>query len=558
MNPNIYEAALDLGATPAQAFRKVLLPELKPGMISGFILAVTLSVDDFAVTLFTKGSSGIDTLSTYIYADARKGGLTPELRPLSTLIFLCILALLIVINARSAKQARPAARPSSRSKKPLAAAALLLAALTLPAQARADVPRSQVLKVYNWADYIDEDLIPEFEAWYEARTGEPIHVLYETFDVNENMLTEIEMGHEDYDCVCPSEYIIERMLRADLLLPICRDFDTVPDYTSLVSPFALEKFEQMGSDGHRPVRDYAVGYMWGTTGFLYNTAYVSADRLSSWDALVDPDFRGRIFMKDAFRDIYSTLILYARYDDILAGRATRDSLVAHTTDENIAAVERVLTAAKPNIAGWEVDFGKEMMTKGKAWINVSWSGDAMWAIEEGAANGVTLDYVVPREGSNVWFDGWVIPRYARNPRAAAYFINFLCRPDNAIRNMEAIGYVSVIASPEIMEAMADPDQPQTYDLSYFFGDSIGADTLRVNPIMYPDRTVVARCALMHDCADRTEAMLEMWSRVKGDNLNWPMLVVVLLVVAAYVAYRVRRSLRRRRSRRRRLNRRRIG
>jgi spermidine/putrescine transport system permease protein len=106
MNPNIYEAALDLGATPAQAFRKVLLPELKPGMVSGFILSVTLSVDDFAVTLFTKGSSGIDTLSTYIYADARKGGLTPELRPLSTLIFVCILALLLIINARAAKQAK--------------------------------------------------------------------------------------------------------------------------------------------------------------------------------------------------------------------------------------------------------------------------------------------------------------------------------------------------------------------------------------------------------------------------------------------------------------------
>jgi spermidine/putrescine transport system substrate-binding protein len=430
----------------------------------------------------------------------------------------------------------------------------LTAFFTAP-RAWADVPRSQVLKVYNWADYIDEALIPEFEAWYEARTGQPIHILYETFDVNENMLTEIEMGHEDYDVVCPSEYIIERMLRADLLLPIERDFDTVPDYTRYVSPFALNKFEQMG-DGAHPVRDYAVGYMWGTTGFLFNTAYVSADELSTWGALVDPKFVGRIFMKDAFRDIYSTLICYARYDDILAGRATRDELVANTTDENIAAVERVLTSAKPNIAGWEVDFGKEMMTKGKAWINVSWSGDAMWAIEEGAANGVALDYVVPREGSNVWFDGWVIPRYARNPRAAAYFINFLCRPDNAIRNMEAIGYVSVIASPEIMEAMSDPEQAETYDLSYFFGDSIGADTLHVNPIMYPDRSVVNRCALMHDCADRTEAMLEMWSRVKGDNLNWPMVVVLVLVLAAYVVYYVRKFRNRKRNRRRRLNRRR--
>jgi spermidine/putrescine transport system substrate-binding protein len=174
-----------------------------------------------------------------------------------------------------------------------------------------------------------------------------------------------------------------------------------------------------------------------------------------------------------------------------------------------------------------------MMTKGKAWINVSWSGDAMWAIEEAEANGVTLDYIVPREGSNVWFDGWVIPRYARNPKAAAYFINFLCMPEHAIRNMEEIGYVSVIASPEVIEAMCDSTQEETYDLSYFFGDSIGAETLRVNPIMYPDRSVVERCALMHDCAEKTEAMLEMWSRVKGDNLNRGMIVVIIVVLLSY-------------------------
>ncbi len=425
----------------------------------------------------------------------------------------------------------------------------------MPLAARADVARDHVLKVYNWADYIDESLIAEFEQWYEAETGERVHILYETFDVNENMLTEIEMGHEDYDVVCPSEYIIERMLRQNLLLPIDRNYGSTPDYTRYVSPFAAEKFEQMGT-GERPVSDYAVGYMWGTTGFLYNRAFVSAADLDSWGALVNPAFEQRIFMKDAFRDIYSTLICYARYDDIQAGRVTRDELVANTTDENIRAVEQVLTAAKPNIAGWEVDFGKEMMTKGKAWINVSWSGDAMWAIEEGAANGVDLDYVVPREGSNVWFDGWVIPRYAHNPRAASYFINFMCKPENAIRNMEEIGYVSVIASPEVMEAMVDSTIEETYDLSYFFGDSIGADSLHINPIMYPDRSTVARCALMHDCADQTEAMLEMWSRVKGDNLNWGMVVVLVVVLAAYIYYYIRKYLNKKRNRTRRLKRRR--
>ncbi len=401
--------------------------------------------------------------------------------------------------------------------------------------------RSGILKVYNWADYIDEDILHEFEVWYQEQTGEPIRIIYDTFDINENMLTEIEMGHEDYDVVCPSEYIIERMLRQNLLQPINMDFGTTPNYIGNVSPFVIDKFEQMGG-GRIKVQDYAVGYMWGTTGILFNPAHVDRNRLSTWGVIVDPEFNQKIFMKDAFRDIYSTIVCYARYDDIVAGRVTRDELVGDITDENIAAVEAVLVAAKPNIAGWEVDFGKEMMTKGKAWMNVSWSGDAMWAIEEAKANGVELDYVIPVEGSNVWFDGWVIPIYARNPKAASYFINFLCKPENAIRNMEEIGYVSVIATPEVMEAMVDSTITQTYDLSYFFGDSIGADTLHINPVMYPDRSTIERCALMHDCADKTEAMLEMWSRVKGDNLNTGMIIIIVVVVAGVaVVYYLRRN-----------------
>lgn len=428
--------------------------------------------------------------------------------------------------------------------------AVIVAGMSV-SSAWAEESRSNILKVYNWADYIDEDILHEFEVWYQEQTGEPVRIIYDTFDVNENMLTEIEMGHEDYDVVCPSEYIIERMLRLGLLQPINMDFGSTPNYIGNVSPFVVDKFEQMGG-GHVKVRDYAVGYMWGTTGFLFNPAHVTRERLVSWGALLEPDFKQKIFMKDAFRDIYSTIVCYARYDDIVAGRVTRDELVGNITDENIAAVEAVLIAAKPNIAGWEVDFGKEMMTKGKAWMNVSWSGDAMWAIEEAKANGVELDYVIPKEGSNVWFDGWVIPKYARNPKAASYFINFLCKPENAIRNMQAIGYVSVIATPEVMEAMSDSTISSTYDLSYFFGDSIkGADSLHINPIMYPDRATIERCALMHDCADKTEAMLEMWSRVKGDNLNTGMIIIIVVVLAGVAVFYILHRNKKKRSRRRR-------
>ncbi len=428
---------------------------------------------------------------------------------------------------------------------------LLFALLTT--QTAFAVPRSEILKIYNWADYIDEDMVADFEKWYHEQTGKYIHVVYQTFDINESMLTEIEMGHEDYDAVCPSEYIIERMLRHKLLQPINKQAlaaTHTPLWFDNVSKFAKDKFQQMSPNGSATdVSDYAVGYMWGTTGFMYNKKYLKASDLNSWGALYDPRYIGKILMKDAFRDVYSCLVLFARYDDILKGITTRDALVANITTENIQLVESMLRRAKPNIFGWEVDFGKETMTKGKAWANLTWSGDAAWAIEEAKEVGVELDYVVPKEGSNVWFDGWVIPKYAKNPVAASYFIDFMCKSENAIRNMEAIGYVSVIGTPEVLEAMQD-DSYAPLDASYMFGE-VGKNA-RLNPVYYADKSVIDRCALMHDCADQTEAMVEMWSRVKGDSLNIRMIVVVVSVIVGFIAVLASRKLRnyRRRKRRR--------
>ena len=430
---------------------------------------------------------------------------------------------------------------------------IVLLFAVLIAQPALAVPRDEILKVYNWADYIDEDMVADFEKWYHEQTGKYIHVVYQTFDINESMLTEIEVGHEDYDAVCPSEYIIERMLRKKLLKPIDKKAvmsTGTPLWFDNVSKFAKDKFQQMSPNGSATdVSDYAVGYMWGTTGFMYNKKYLKASDLDSWGALYDPRYIGKILMKDAFRDVYSCLVLFARYDDILKGTTTRDALVANITTENIQLVESMLRRAKPNIFGWEVDFGKETMTKGKAWANLTWSGDAAWAIEEAKAVGVELDYVVPKEGSNVWFDGWVIPKYAKNPVAASYFIDFMCKSENAVRNMDAIGYVSVIGTPEVLKAMQD-DSYAPLDASYMFGEA--GKKVRLNPVFYADKSVIDRCALMHDCADQTEAMVEMWSRVKGDSLNVRMIVVISCVIVAFVVVYATRKLRnyRRRARRR--------
>lgn len=416
--------------------------------------------------------------------------------------------------------------------------------------------RAHTLKVYNWADYIDMDnVLNTFPDWYYQQTGEKVEILYQTFDINESMLTEIEKGHEDYDVICPSEYIIERMLRQGLLLPINKDFGNTPDYTTNVAPFAVEKFQEMapaGSDIN--VSDYTVGYMWGTTGVLYNTKYVDAADLQSWSFLTNPKFAGKIFMKDAFRDIYSGVVLYAYRNEIARGEVTREDLVAHITPERIQRVEDTLKLAKDNIAGWEVDFGKEEMCKGNTWMNVSWSGDAQWAIDE-AAEGVELKYIVPVEGSNVWFDGWCIPKYAVNTKAASYFINYMCMPENAILNMEEIGYVSVIASPEILDWADDEEIEETADLSYIFGEE--ATAVHANQVLYPDKSVIDRCALMHDCGDETEAMLAMWSRVKGDNLSMGLvifIIVVLVLVVAFAVFQTPTKKRQRDMQRRRKNR----
>lgn len=424
--------------------------------------------------------------------------------------------------------------------------------LTLNIGCSRDESRKSILKVYNWADYIDEELLGEFEEWYKEQTGEEVTVIYQLFDINEIMLAKIERGKEDFDVVCPSEYIIERMLENDLLLPIDKNFGSTPNYIENISPYIKDVFSRIDGNG-KNANDYAVGYMWGTTGFLYNTKYVSREEVSTWSALWNPKFNKKLLVKDAFRDVYSPLLIYANHDKIVSGEVKMDDLMHDSSDESIAVVEALLKKAKPYIAGWEADFGKEIMTKEKAWLNLSWSGDAVWAIEEASDVGVELDYVVPDEGSIVWFDGWVIPKYAKNTKAASYFINFMCMPENAIRNMDASGYVSVIASDEVKEYMSEAavesgyEEPQ--DMSYFFGE--GADSVVINPALYPDRSVIERCAMMHDSGSRTEALLAMWSRVKGDNLNNWMVIVILLSFAVLLVVGIMRKLKQRRRKRRR-------
>ena len=231
-------------------------------------------------------------------------------------------------------------------------------------------------------------------------------------------------------------------------------------------------------------------------------------------------------MKDAFRDVYTALLTALNKEKIESGEKDLKTLAFDTSDESIALVENYLNSFKESICGWDADFGKEQMTKELAWLNLSWSGDAQWAIEEAAEMNVELKYSIPEEGSAVWFDGWVIPKYAKNIKAASYFINYMCKPENAVRNMDMTGYVSVIGGEDILDAMADSTEYEPIDVSYFFGDN--ATGACVNPIMYPDKATISKCAMMHD--NDTEALLNMWARIKGANASaWTYILIVLVL-----------------------------
>jgi spermidine/putrescine transport system substrate-binding protein len=388
--------------------------------------------------------------------------------------------------------------------------------------------REEILKVYNWSDYIDESVLGEFEQWYKEKTGEDIKVVYQTFDVNETMLSKIEKGHEDYDVVCPSDYIIERMLNNSLLQPL--DFASIPDsinYISLnKSPYIQGVFKDINPS--IDANDYSVAYMWGTTGILYNTEKVTAEEAGTWNVIRNPKFSGQILIKDAPRDVYGPVLIYLKQKELGEGTVTLQDLMHDSSDESIAAVEEYLRQVKDGVLGWEADFGKDQMTKGRGVVSLNWSGDAVWAIDEAEEVGVKLDYIVPEEGSTVWFDGWVIPKYARNVKAATWFIDFMCRPDIAIRNMEETGYVSANGAFEVLESQIDEDL-DPIDVSYFFGER--ASSVRVDPVLYPDKAVIDRCALEHDWGQDTDKLLAMWSRVKGDNASSMTYIVIVLALA---------------------------
>lgn len=403
--------------------------------------------------------------------------------------------------------------------------------------------RSQVLKVCNWDEYIDPELIGEFEAWYRRQTGKSIKVEYEVTDYPEDQLATIESGAYDCDVFCPPEYLVERMLRRQLLMKIDTSFTArgIPNWMNGTSAFVDSTLQNIGKDSKVHMKDYCVGYLWGTTGVVFNTKYVKRSDVESWRFLFDSKFRNKIVIKDSPSDLYNILITYAKYEEIEAGRITRNALATHLSNENIALVEDLLKQARPQMKAFEVEGDKRLLANGTHRIAVTWNGDANWAVDS-VSEGVSLEFIVPKEGSDVWFDCWVVPATCRNAEAAGYWINFLCKPEHALRNMDFTGYSSAVGTPEILAAVTDTLLLHPVDLSYFFGPE--ATAVYVDSIMYPDREIIERCSILRDCGGRQEVMREIWLRMKKmnptDSATWYVAVGIIIIILAAIAVAVGR------------------
>ena len=471
-NRRTYEAALDLGASPAYAFFKVVLPDIMPGIFSGFLLSFTMSLDDFVITHFTKGP-GIDTLSTKIYSEVRKG-IKPEMYALSTIMFVTVLLLLILVNMSPAEKKKAVkVKRFGKAQKigrfffqrlvPVAIAVLIIIGGFIYGKNDVVSSKGQVI-VYNWGDYLDPDVIDMFE----EETG--IDVVYEEFETNEIMYPKIQSGAIAYDVVCPSDYMIQRMIENNLLDEI--NYDNIPNLK-----YIDQKYMDLAK-GFDPENKYSVPYLWGTVGILYNKKMVD-EPIDSWSVLWDEKYKDSILMQDSVRDAFGVALKYLGY-----------SLNSTDLDE-LQAAKNLLIEQKPLVQAYVIDQVRDKMIGNEAALGVIYSGEALYCQQENP----DLDYVIPKEGSNLWMDSWVIPKNAEHKKNAEAFINFLCRPDIAKMNFEYI----------------------TYSIPNSTGQAlIEDDYMRNSTIAFPDIDQLKNCETFNFLGDENEALYnELWREVKS-------------------------------------------
>ena len=495
MDRSLPEAAMDLGCTPVRAFFRVEVPEILPGIITGMIMAFTLSLDDFVISYFTQGS-GFQTLPIRIYNMTKKT-VTPKMYALATIIFFVILALLILTNLvdsdpnagiRDARRAKRAGKParakrSGSGRRPvraavgiLTAAALLIAGISIYSSRQ----ETRVLNVYNWGEYISDgsddslDTIAAFEDWYKATYGVPVKVNYDTYASNEDMYAKLKSGAVSYDVVIPSDYMIARMEAEDMLLPL--NYDNIPNYQ-----YISEDFRGLYYD---PDDTYTVPYTYGIVGVIYNANVVDEADTGSWDLMWNPKYAGNILQ-------------FAR--DALGTAMYRAGIDVNTTDHaDWQQALQALVDQRPLVKSYVMDEIYNMMESGEAAIGAYYAGD-YFTMLDAEADDVDLRFYYP-ERTNYFIDAMCIPSCCQNKEAAETFINFLCKPEIAGANMDWLGY-------------GTPDRLVYDDPEYI--DDMGEDTMA---ILYPDigsfRDAYNRSAYRNLDQDTLTYVNSLWETLK--------------------------------------------
>ena len=421
LDPNLANAAMDLGATPYQALTKVIIPMIRPGIFAGALLAFTMSFDDFVISYFVSGN-GVKNISIVVYNMTKR--INPTINALSTIVILVIVVILIFANLLPKFGG---SRNNNKFKKLAAGAAVFVLAVSLVtclADKSGSGEEARVLRVYNAGEYMDQELLNRFQTEYNCT------VIYETFESNEMMYTKLQAG-DAYDILVPSDYMIERLIREEYLQPI--DWNLLTNADAL-NPDIMDK-------EYDPGNVYSVPYFWGNVGILYDKTVVDpADLEEGWNLLMNPKYAGNLYMYDSERDSFMIALKALGYSmntyDEAEIREAYDWLV------------RQRDTMKPVYAGDDVI---DNMISGNKALAVVYSGDGAYIMSENE----DLGFLMPDEGTNLWYDAMVVTKDCQNVELAHEFMDFMLQEDVAYDNTVYVGYSSPVLS--VYEKMQQED-----------------------------------------------------------------------------------------------------
>ena len=477
LDPNLIDAAMDLGATPFQALTKVIVPQIKPGIVSGALIAFTMSFDDFVISYFTTGN-GVNNISILVYTMSKR--VNPSINALSTIVILLITLVLGVVNiVPIVREKREKDGKSSRavSRKAMAAVAAVLALAVVGGTVGARLSQqhksaaavekygSNVLKLYLPGEYLGENVISDFEKQYGVR------VIVENFDSNEMMYTKLMAG-DRYDVIIPSDYMIERLMNEDFLQPL--DKSMIPNMENMSDAVLGMSYD--------PDNTYSIPYFWGSVGLVYNHENVDPAVIESegWEVLRNTDYAGHIYIYDSERDSF-----------MMAFKALGYSMNTEDPNEINNAYEWLLQMNNTMSPVYVTDEVIDGMMNGYKDIAVVYSGDAAVVLDENE----DMSFYMPSQGTNIWCDAMVIPANAENPKLAHEFINYMLTYEAAFDNTETVGYTSPNA--EVFEEMTS------------------SEDLYADNAAYLPRSGYDKDEMFHDNQTLMRELSKLWIKVKA-------------------------------------------